>query len=141
MNYWSKTFWLFSLEFKYSGCKGDVGFLIDGSGSIVKGYGPGRNFFEYYWNLILDFIVVLAKPIGISDSGSRMAVVVFSDDAELVIKFSDHQNYDSFEKSVLAINHPMGLTNTLIYLTDGECNGNYINPKRPVNHIKVLSFK
>ena len=82
-----------------------------------------------------------------------MAVVVFSDDAELVIKFSDHQNYDSFEKSVLAINHPMGLTNTLrgfevalnemfnesagmrpdeipknlIYLTDGECNGNYIN--------------
>ena len=127
--------------------------MIDGSGSIVKGLGPGRNFFEYYWNLILDFIVVLAKPIGISDSGTRMAVVVFSTDAELVIKFSDHQNYESFSKSVLAINHPMGYTNTLkglevalnemysestgmradeipknlIYLTDGQCGGNYGN--------------
>ena len=80
-----------------------------------------------------------------------MAVVVFSTDAELVIKFSDHKNYDSFEKNILAINHPMGTTNTLkgfevalnemfnestgmrpveipknlIYLTDGECGGNY----------------
>ena len=138
-------------------CKGDIGFLIDGSRSIVRGSDgslfltPSTNAFEYYWNLILDFILVLAKPIGISDNGARMAVVVFSTDAELVIKFSDHKNYDSFEKNILAINHPMGTTNTLkgfevalnemfnestgmrpneipknlIYLTDGECGGNY----------------
>ena len=138
------------LEFKQSGCKGDIGFLIDGSASIVRGTGvltsSGQDF-EYRWNLIQDFILVLAKTIGISESGTRMAVVVFSYDVKLEIKFSDNRNYDSFEKAVLAINHPASATNTLmgfevalnemfnvstgmradeipknlIYLTDGQC--------------------
>jgi len=143
-------------EFKLSGCKGDVGFLIDGSASIVQGIKDVLESFDYYLNIILDFILVLAKPIGISESGTRMAVVVFSTDAELVIKFSDHQNYDSFAKSVLAIKFPMESTNTLkgfevalnemfnestgmrpdnipknlIYLTDGVCGGFYENYTR-----------
>ena len=136
------------LEYKFSDCKGDIGFLIDGSGSIVGGTGiPNTGIHEYRWNLIQDFILVLAKTIGISESGTRMAVVVFSFDAKLEIQFSDHQNYDSFEKAVLAINNPAASTNTLrgfevalnemfnestgmradqipknlIYLTDGQC--------------------
>ena len=124
--------------------------MIDGSASIVEGSGvltPSGQDFEYRWNLIQDFILVLAKTIGISESGTRMAVVVFSYDVKLEIKFSDNQNYDSFEKAVLAINHPAASTNTLkgfevalnemfnmstgmraddipknlIYLTDGQC--------------------
>ena len=76
-----------------------------------------------------------------------MAVVVFSNEAKLEIKFSDHKDYDSFKKAVLAIKHPDMGTNTLegfkvalsemfsestgmrpdeipknlIYLTDGAC--------------------
>ena len=42
-----------------------------------------------------------------------MAVVVFSLNAKLEIKFSDHQNYESFKKAVLAIDHPKGGTATL----------------------------
>ena len=132
--------------------------MIDGSQSIVFGTGSYRWFngiydlygvedLEYNWNLILDFILLLAKNIRISGNGTRMAVAVFSSDAKLEIKFSDHQNYESFEKAVLAIDHPRGLTATLkglevalnemfnektgmrpreipknlIYLTDGEC--------------------
>ena len=147
------------LEFKFSDCKGDIGFLIDGSGSIVDGtrvLTPSGQDYEYRWNLIQDFILVLAKTIGISESGTRMAVVVFSSDAKLEIKFSDNQNYDSFEKAVLAINNPASLTNTLegfevalnemfnestgmradqipknlIYLTDGQCTDNNFDCSR-----------
>ena len=103
--------------------------------------------FEYNWNLILDFVLLLAKKIGISENGTRMAAVVFSKYAKLEIKFSDHQSYESFEKAVLAIDHPRSTTATLngfevalnemfdektgmrpsevpknlIYLTDGSC--------------------
>ena len=130
--------------------------MIDGSGSVATGTAyliPGRNYlspvydFEYNWNLILDFVLLLAKNIGISENGTRMAVVVFSEYAKLEIKFSDHQNYESFQKAVLAIDHPRSSTATLngfevalnemfnektgmrssevpknlIYLTDGQC--------------------
>ena len=96
--------------------------MIDGSGSVATGTAylvPGRNYlspvydFEYNWNLILDFVLLLAKNIGISENGTRMAVVVFSEYAKLEIKFSDHQNYESFQKAVLAIDHPRSTTATL----------------------------
>ena len=90
--------------------------MIDGSQSIVDGSRllttSGKDF-EYNWNIILDFIIVLAKTIGISENGARMAVVVFSNEAKLEIKFSDHKDYDSFKKAVLAIKHPDMGTNTL----------------------------
>ena len=124
--------------------------MIDGSGSIVDGsrlLTASKKDFEYNWNVILDFIIVLAKTIGISENGARMAVVVFSSYAKLEIKFSDHKNYDSFKTAVLEIKHPSWATNTLegfkvalsemfsestgmrpdeipknlIYLTDGAC--------------------
>ena len=145
-------------EFQLSNCKGDIGFLIDGSRSIIIGSGgirwDGNSWgydrfgdLEYNWDLILNFILVLAKNTDISQNGTRMAVVVFSEKANLEIKFSDHQNYESFESAVLALVHPESLTNTLtgfevalndmfdestgmrpnpvpktlIYLTDGRC--------------------
>ena len=127
--------------------------MIDGSGSVTTGTGyiEGRlravNDLEYNWNLILDFVLLLARNIGISENGTRMAVVVFSYDAKLEIKFSDHQNYESFKKALLAIDYPRDITATikgfkvalnemfneetgmrpseipknLIYVTDGVC--------------------
>ena len=132
--------------------------MIDGSGSVTSGTGYVEQGFinnriafvndlEYNWNLILDFVLLLARNIGISENGTRMAVVVFSYDAKLEIKFSDHQNYESFKKALLAIDYPRDITATikgfkvalnemfneetgmrpseipknLIYLTDGRC--------------------
>lgn len=113
------------LEFQLSNCKGDIGFLIDGSDSVTTGSGGwikynssyliqgSINDLEYNWDLILNFIMVLANNTGISQNGTRMAVVVFSGTAKLEIKFSDHKSYESFESAVLAIENPSNFTNTL----------------------------
>ena len=154
------------LEFQLRNCKGDIGFLIEGSDSVTIGSGGWTrvppfleyafiNDLEYNWDLILNFIIALANNTGISQNGTRMAVVVFSETAKLEIKFSDHQSYESFESSVLAIEYPKTIfanslkgfdvalnemfdestgmrpnpiPKTLIYLSDGQCRTNDCDP-------------
>ena len=126
-----------------SNCRGDIGFLIDGSKSITRWNLGGQH---YNWNIIKDFILVLANSLNISEDGSHLAVVVFSENAKLEIKFSDATNYEDFEKLVTRLAHPyrttyplkgfekalyemfdisngmrLNVTQTLIYITDGQC--------------------
>ena len=130
-------------EFPFHNCKGDVGFLIDGSSSIVDRNLGGQH---YNWNIIKDFILVLGHGLNISEDESHLAVVVFSLYAKLEIKFSDATNYEDFEKLVTKLPHPQEATyplrgfdtalnqmfdvsngmrlnvrQTLIYITDGDC--------------------
>ena len=132
-------FMISMIEFQRFDCKADVGFLIDGSGSITV---P-----EHNWNLIKDLILVVAKDLNITEDGAHVAVAVFSDSATLDIQFSDFTDYHSFEEEVIKLQHPGGGTDTLsgfnialnqmfdestgmradvpktlIYLTDGVCN-------------------
>ena len=131
-------FMISMIEFQRFDCKADVGFLIDGSGSISV---P-----EHNWNLIKDLILVLAKDLNITEDGAHVAVAVFADAATLDIKFSDFTDYHSFEQEVIKLHYPAGGTDTLsgfnialnqmfdestgmradvqktlIYLTDGKC--------------------
>ena len=117
--------------------------MIDGSGSIVNPSWGGEH---YNWDIIKDFILVLGNGLNISEDESHAAVVVFSDDANLEIKFSDATNYEDFETLVKKLPHPQGYTfalkgfdmalnhmfdvsngmrsnvpKTLIYITDGDC--------------------
>ena len=137
-------FMISMIEFQRFDCKADVGFLIDGSGSITS---PCC---QHNWNLIKDLILVLAKDLNITEDGAHVAVAVFSDSATLDIKFSDFTDYHSLEESVIKLHYPEGGTNTLsgfdialnqmfdestgmradvpktlIYLTDGKCNARY----------------
>ena len=139
------TFAYIILEFQLRNCKGDIGFLIDGSNSIIVDE-LTMTIVNHNWNIIKDFILVLARSVGISANGTRIAVVVFSTDAILEVKFTDHDSYASFERAIIQIEIPAGETNTikgfdvalnqmfdeslngrsnapktLIYLTDGKC--------------------
>jgi Mg-chelatase subunit ChlD len=67
----------------------DVGFIVDASGSI------GRN-----WRHELRFVQRLAAQVGISKSGGRAAVTLFSSKAKLMIKFSDHSQLSTFNRAV-----------------------------------------
>lgn len=141
MLYVTVCFSFIILEYILSNCKGDIGFLIDGSISINNTLAT-----PYNWELIKDFIIVLGQSLNISQNGSHLAVVVFSSDATLEIKFSDFTNHEQFENRVIQMKIPLGATNTLegfdmalnhmfntstgmrpnvektlIYLTDGRC--------------------
>ena len=104
------SFLISKIEFQRFNCKADVGFLIDGSGSINHEEHGGS---PYNWNLIKDFVLVLAKNLNISEDGAHMAVGVFSNEATLDIKFSDYTDYESFEQAVLQLRYPSLLTYTL----------------------------
>ena len=100
------------IEFQRFDCKADVGFLIDGSLSITdERYGG----IKHNWNLIKDFILVLAKDINITEDGAHFAVGVFSTIATLDIKFSDFTDYPSFEKAVIELRHPAEVSDELIH--------------------------
>ena len=130
---------------KKSSCKADVGFLLDGSGSINR-EDPSN------WRRVLNFVKDVAKGIKISDDGAHASVTVFSASpnpskgAEVLIKFGDHTDVSSFQSSVDVIEYPNSMTDTLagldvalnemftrksgmrpeapktlIYVTDGAC--------------------
>lgn len=72
-------------------CNGlvDVGFIVDSSGSL-------RN--EYFKEK--DFVKSLSRALQIGPAKSQVGVVLFSHNAELKIKLSDHTDIDSFDKAV-----------------------------------------
>ena len=76
-------------EQKY--CKLDLGFLVDISKSL------GR-----YYKKEAAFIKLLTKPLNISPQGTHVAVTLFNRRGYLQIKFSDNQNFSTFNH---AINH------------------------------------
>jgi len=70
----------------------DVGFILDSSGSLRDDYQNEKNFLKE-----------IAGAFGVSDDGSRSAVVTFSYYSEHSIKFKDHKDISSFNAAVDAI--------------------------------------
>lgn len=67
----------------------DIGFIVDSSGSLRREYGKEK-----------DFVKLVASSLDISPTGSHAGVVLFSYNAELSIKFSDHTNVKDFNSAV-----------------------------------------
>ena len=106
----------FSLEADNDGlgCYPDLGFVMDTAGSVSS-----------KWMLEKEFILRLANRAKISKSGAHVAVTTFSmecpvdcessgcpagcpnnrPDAELMIKFSEHTSFSSFETAVKSLSH------------------------------------
>jgi Mg-chelatase subunit ChlD len=71
---------------KLRACNQDFGFVIDSSASVKN-----------HWAEQKSFIKKLIEPIVISPSGGRAAVTTFSNQAALLITFSDHTTTAQFE--------------------------------------------
>ena len=73
-------------------CNADFGFVSDVSASV-----------QNHWVDEKSFMKRLLQPIVISPLGGRVAVTMFSNRAELMIKFSDHATFSSFGASLDAL--------------------------------------
>ena len=127
----------------------DIGFLVDGSGSV------GGN-----WRNELAFVKKLAREVGISRYGGHAAVTLFSTKARLMIKFNNYYSLRGFSRAVNKLPHWRQYTSidkgldvasnqmfqksngmrpavakTFVFITDGE---QY--PRRKVNY-KALAAK
>ena len=87
----------------------DVGFILDGSGSVSK-----QN-----WLKELKFTKEVAKLAEITKDGSRAGVISFASHPSLKIKFTDHEDYASFSNAVDRLPFSGGGTNIIKALQDG----------------------
>lgn len=81
----------------------DVGFILDGSGSVTK----------TNWLKELKFTQEVAKLAEISKDGSRAGVISFASTPVLKIKFTDYDNYASFSNAVSRLPFTAGGTNII----------------------------
>ena len=51
------------------------------------------------------FVYSIANALNISESGAHAGVVIYSDVAKRPIKFTDHNNIDSFQKAVYSLEY------------------------------------
>lgn len=68
----------------------DLAFILDESGSIVD-----RN-----WEIMKDFTEALVQSFDISDQGTHVAALMFSNDAEVLIRFNDFTGPNNNAESV-----------------------------------------
>ena len=94
---------------KWACPKYDVGFILDGSGSV-----HANN-----WLKELKFTKEVAKLAKITKDGSRAAVISFASVPKLKIKFTDHEDYASFSNAVDSLPFTAGGTNIIKALQDG----------------------
>ena len=74
--------------------KRDIGFIVDSSGSIRSHYG-----------IVKSFVKNVAEEIGISLSGTRAGVLLFSDNAILKVKLNQFDNTADFNNAVDNLDH------------------------------------
>ena len=87
----------------------DVGFILDGSGSV-----HAKN-----WLKELKFTKEVAKLAEIQKDGSRAAVISFNGHPTLKIRFTDHHDFASFSDAVDHLPFKRGGTNIIKALQDG----------------------
>ena len=68
----------------------DLGFVLDESGSIVD-----RN-----WEIMKEFTDKLVRSFDISDRGTHVAALMFSNDAEVLMRFNDFTGPNNNAESV-----------------------------------------
>ena len=86
----------------------DVGFIIDGSGSVRDANPPDGSFDN--WNLVLEFVAGVINQL--PRSGTRVGAVVFSDTGELLIRLNQFSSLESVRDSILTTVYPGANTNT-----------------------------
>ena len=98
------------LETKDFSCASDIGFLMDGSGSICwrpPGVIPDGCL---NWIHMINFLLILVKYMGLSNDGTHASVALFSDNPNdpyhHQIKFDDFWDIDGFLEKVSAITYP-----------------------------------
>ena len=103
------------LETKDFSCASDIGFLMDGSGSIC--YDPVNNDYRdrcLNWIHMINFLLILVKYMGLASDGTHASVALFSnnpnDPYHHKIAFNDFSDIDGFLKNVSTITYPQYIT-------------------------------
>ena len=85
----------------------DLCFIVDSSGSIRD-----SNLDFDHWQLQLNFIIDLVDVFDIAPDASRVGLVVFSDDAQLVFSLDTYTNVESLKAAILNTPYLSKTTNT-----------------------------
>lgn len=80
--------------------KVDMAFILDSSGSIS----------DDDYNKMKYFVYSIAKALNVTKTGAHAGVVIYSKFGELSIKFSDHDDIESFRKAVYNLKHMKSFT-------------------------------
>lgn len=83
----------------------DLGFLIDGSGSINR-HDPGN------FQRCLEFVKALTRAFVISPTGTRVGAILFSTRSRLVFDFNKYTTHAAVEAAINRIPYPHHLTYT-----------------------------
>lgn len=86
----------------------DLGFIIDGSGSIRDANPADRSYDN--WNLLLQFVSNIIQRL--PQSGTRVGAVVFSDRGQLLFPFNRYRSLEQARAAILTTRYPGGNTNT-----------------------------
>ena len=86
----------------------DIGFIIDGSGSI-RDANPSDGSFDN-WNLLLQFVASVIDRL--PRSGTQVGAVLFSDRGELLFRLNRYTNLQDARDAILRTRYPGANTNT-----------------------------
>ena len=141
----------------FSACKTqvDLGFLVDGSGSIEM-YGKGN------FHKCLDFVKSLTRAFVISPTDTRIGVILFSSRSVLQFDFKTYSTQNDIETAIDAIKYPgyktktglaltmaqdklfndarTGVPRVLVVLTDGRANDDVVKPSEKLKKAGVIIF-
>ena len=102
------TIMLSSVHFAVCEADVDIGFLIDGSGSIRDANPADRSFDN--WNLLLQFVANVIDRL--PRSGTRVGAVLFSDRGELLFRLNQYSDLADARDAILRTRYPGANTNT-----------------------------
>ena len=86
----------------------DIGFILDGSGSIRDANPSDRSFDN--WNLLLQFVANVIDRL--PRSGTRVGAVIFSDRGELIFRLDQYSDLSDARDAILRTRYPGANTNT-----------------------------
>ena len=133
----------------------DLGFLIDGSGSVEM-YGKGN------FQKCKEFVKSLTRAFVISPTDTRIGVILFSSRSELQFDFTQYKTAQEIEEAIGNIKYPgyttktgagltmaadklfnnvrTGVPRVLIVLTDGASNDDVVTPSDALKSTGVIIF-
>lgn len=113
-------------------CRGDIGLIIDDSGSITE---PNRENFQN-WNSVKNFIFKIIDKFEVSgERATRFAANRFSNKANVVFQLNQYTTKDEYKRAIENMKYSGGNTNTsggLLTMLDEqftEANGNRRNAR------------
>ena len=88
----------------------DIGFVIDGSGSIRDANPADRSFDN--WNLLLTFVSSIIGELPFGLSRTRVGAVIFSDRGQLLFALNRYDRAEDAQQAILSTPYPGANTNT-----------------------------